>query len=86
MTDKLTITLVTADRTKKAQVTLPGTITVGGLIEECKKKWALPSSEDYAIRDSQRDVQLNTKDSLAASGIANGTELEVYPLLEAGLQ
>jgi hypothetical protein len=86
LADKITITLVTADRAKKAQVTLPEETTVAGLIDACKKNWALPQTEDYAVRDPKRNVQLNTKDSLASAGVANGTELEVYPLLEAGKQ
>lgn len=86
MADKITITLVTADRSKKAQVSLPDNTTVGALIESCKKNWALPPTEDYAIRNPQKNIQLKTQDSLAVAGISNGTELEVYPLLEAGLQ
>jgi hypothetical protein len=84
LADKISITLVTADKAKKAQVSLPDTTTVASLIEACKKNWALPQSEDFAVRDPKRNVQLSTKDSLAAAGIANGSELEVYPLLEAG--
>jgi uncharacterized ubiquitin-like protein YukD len=85
LAEKITITLVTADRAKKAQVSLPDNTTVGTLIESCKKNWALPQTEDYAIRNPQKNVQLKTQDSLAAAGISNGTELEIYPLLEAGV-
>ena len=84
MPEKISITLVTADKGKKAQVSLPSDTTIAALVEACKKNWALPQSEDFAIRDSQRNVQLNTKDTLASAGISNGKELEVYPLLEAG--
>ena len=85
MAEKITITLVTADKAKKAQVSLPSDTTVAGLIESCKKNWALPATEDFAIRDPQNNVQLSTKDTLASAGISNGTQLEVYPLLEAGV-
>lgn len=84
--DKISITLVTADKAKKAQVSLPDSTTVAGLIEACKKNWALPQTEDFAVRDPKRNVQLSTKDSLATAGVTNGTELEVYPLLEAGMR
>ena len=84
MPEKISITLVTADKGKKAQVSLPSDTTIAALVEACKKNWALPHSEDFAIRDPQRNVQLNTKDTLASAGISNGKELEVYPLLEAG--
>jgi hypothetical protein len=84
LADKISITLVTADKSKKAQVSLPSDTTVAALVEACKKNWVLPSSEDFAIRDPQRNVQLNTKETLASAGISDGKELEVYPLLEAG--
>jgi hypothetical protein len=85
LAEKIIITLVTADRARKAQVTLPDSTTIGTLIESCKKNWALPKTEDYAVRNPQKNIQLKTQDSLAAAGLSNGAELEVYPLLEAGL-
>jgi hypothetical protein len=84
--ERITIEIQTADKSKKARVTLPATLTISELMANCKKNWALPSSEDYAVRDSQRNIQLNSKDTLASAGISPGTTLEVYPLLEAGLQ
>jgi hypothetical protein len=84
--EKISITLVTADKARKAQVSLPSDTSVASLIEACKKNWALPLTEDFAVRDPKRNVQLSTKDSLATAGITNGAELEVYPLLEAGLK
>jgi hypothetical protein len=76
--------LSTADKTRKAQVSLPDTMTVGELVALCKNKWTLPASEDFAVRDAKRNVQLDSRQSLSKAGVTSGTELEVYPLLEAG--
>ena len=84
MPDRVTLTLSTADGTKKAQVSLPVSTTVGDLIKACKRNWSLPETEDFALRDPARNVQLNSKETLASAGIASGAELQVYPLLEAG--
>jgi hypothetical protein len=84
MEDKITVGLATADKTRKAQVTLPGTMTVGELVSLCKQRWNLPASEDFAVRDAKRNVQLDAKQSLATAGVTTGAELEVFPLLEAG--
>jgi hypothetical protein len=84
MPETLTISLSTADKTRKAQVSLPDTMTVAELVALCKQKWTLPASEDFAVRDAGRNVQLDSRQSLAKAGVTAGTELEVYPLLEAG--
>lgn len=81
---RITIEIQTADKSKKARVTLPATLPISELMNNCKKNWALPASEDYAIRDSHRNVQLNSKDTLASGGVTTGSVLEVFPLLEAG--
>lgn len=82
--DKISIEIQTADRSRKARVTLPATLPLSELIATCRKNWALPSSEDFAVRDANRNVQLNIKDTLASAGVTSGAVLEVFPLLEAG--
>lgn len=84
MADKLTVALATADKTRKAQVSLPDSLTVGELVALCKQKWALPAGEDFAVRDAKRNIQLESRQTLAKAGVVDGSELEVYPLLEAG--
>jgi hypothetical protein len=84
MSEKITVSLATADKTRKAQVSLPDSLTVAELVGLCKQKWALPSSEDFAVRDARRNIQLDSKQTLAKAGVIEGGELEVYPLLEAG--
>lgn len=83
---EVNVILTTADRSRKAQVALPGETSVGELVALCKQKWSLPAAEDFAIRDTARNVQLNSKDSLLKAGVAQGTELQIFPLLEAGFK
>jgi len=82
--NRVRLIVTTADKAKKAEVTLPTTMTVADLIAACKKNWSLPSAEDFAIRDTSRNVQLQSKNTLADAGLSDGANLEVYPLLEAG--
>ena len=84
--NRIRLLVMSADKTKKAEVTLPSQMTVGDLVAACKKNWALPTSDDFAIRDTRRNIQLNYKDTLASAGLVDGVELEVYPLLEAGIE
>lgn len=81
---KIRIIIATADRARRAEVTLPATVTIDQLLAECRKNWRLPSGEDYAVRDIRQNLQLRGADSLDGAGVADGTELELYPLLEAG--
>jgi len=81
---RVRVLVSTADKTKRAEVTLPLAMSVSDLVATCKKNWSLPVSEDFAIRDTSRNVQLHSRDTLANAGLQDGTELEVYPLLEAG--
>jgi hypothetical protein len=81
---RIRLVVSTADRSRTAEVTLPAQMTVADLLAACKKNWALPASEDFAVRDPNRNVQLKSQDTLTASGLTDGSRVEVYPLLEAG--
>jgi hypothetical protein len=83
-TGKLKVIISTADRSRRAEVTLPTSTTVDTLLAECRKNWALPTGEDFAVRDTRQNVQLRGKDTLGSAGVADGTELQLFPLLEAG--
>ena len=80
----ITVQVQKFDKTKKARVTLPATLPVSELVAECRKNWALPDDVEFAVRDASRNVQLNSKDTLAKAGVSPETTLEVFPLHEAG--
>jgi hypothetical protein len=80
----ITITITTYDRSRCAEVTLPDSLTVGAVLDQCRKRWQLDPSEIFAVRHVQRNAQLNEDDSLSTSGVATGMELQIFPLVEGG--
>jgi len=82
----ITITVTTYDRSRCAEVTLPDSLTVGDILDQCRKRWQLDPSEIFAVRHVQRNVRLDEDDSLSTSGVATGMELQIFPLVEGGLQ
>jgi hypothetical protein len=74
----------TADRTKKAEVTLAPQQTGADIIQTAVENWSLPRDTDYSlVNDTQRKT-LNPTDSLERAGVATGDVLEVQPVLVAG--
>ena len=71
------------DRSRRAEVTLPTTMTIGQLMEQCQKRWALPE-DSFVVRDVQRNRLLLEHESIAEIGIENGAELQIFPLVEGG--
>jgi hypothetical protein len=82
----ITITIATFDRSRCAEVTLPDSLTVGTVLDQCRKRWQLDPSEIFAVRHVQRNAQLHEDDSLSTSGVATGMELQIFPLVEGGYQ
>ena len=80
----ITITLTTYDRSRCAEVTLPDSLTVGALLDQCRKRWQLDSAEIFAVRHVQRNARLSENDSLSTSGVVTGMELQLFPLVEGG--
>jgi len=80
----ITITLTTYDRSRCAEVTLPDSLTVGALLDQCRKRWQLDSAETFAVRHVQRNARLSENDSLSTSGVVTGMELQIFPLVEGG--
>lgn len=82
----ITIRIMTYDRSRCAEVTLPDSLTVGALVDQCRKRWQLDHAEIFAVRDLQRNTRLDEDNSLSTSGIVTGTELQIFPLVEGGSQ
>ena len=80
----ISIRVMTHDRSRYAEVTLPGSISVGSLVKECQKRWNLDRAEIFAVRDLSRNTRLDEEDSLSAAGVLNGAELQIFPLVEGG--
>lgn len=82
----ITIKIMTHDRGRCAEVTLPDSLTVGDLVFQCQKRWQLDRSEAFAMRDMARNRRLTEEESLSTAGVRTGTELQIFPLVEGGTQ
>ena len=82
--DSRSVVVRMADGTRKAAVSLPGTLTIGQLIQTTQQKWNLPSTTNYAVRLERTGEQLDASASLNAAEIQAEDVLVVFPILEAG--
>ncbi len=71
------------DRSRRAEVTLPASVTVGELMEQCQQRWSLPE-DSFILRDLARNRVLLDHETIEEAGIADGTELQIFPLVEGG--
>ena len=80
----VSIKIMTHDRSRCAEVTLPDSLTVGALVDQCRKRWQLDHAEIFAVRHMEQNKRLDEDDSLSTSGVCSGTELQIFPLVEGG--
>ncbi|MEZ2231087.1 hypothetical protein [Microcoleus sp.] len=73
-----------ADGTRKAAVNLPGTLTIGQLLQTTQQKWSLPSNANYAVRLDRTGEQLDSSATLDSVGVEENDVFSVLPILEAG--
>jgi WXG100 protein secretion system (Wss), protein YukD len=82
----ITIKIMTHDRNRCAEVTLPDSLTVGALVFECQKRWQFDRTEVFALRDMGRNLRLTEEQSLSTAGVCTGAELQIFPLVEGGVR
>jgi len=80
----VTVILRTADRTRKAEVTVPRTMTGADLIQSAVTNWKLPTDTDYTLVNASRGRAIVPESALDASIVTDRDELEVQPVLVAG--
>lgn len=73
-----------ADGTRKAAVNLPGSLTIGQLLQTTQQKWNLPSNAGYAVRLERTNEQLDPSATLDSVGTQENDIFSVLPILEAG--
>jgi len=78
--DKVTFYLQTADRTRKAQITLPRAMYVSDIIKASSGRWFLSRNMDYTVCNLTRNLQLLAGDSLSEDKVRNGDTLMLQPL------
>jgi hypothetical protein len=81
--DTITITISLYDASRRAEVTLPTSMSVGDLMDQCSRRWSLPHAS-FVFRLIGSDELLLEGESLRLAGVRDGTELQIYPILEGG--
>ncbi len=75
----VTIVLQTADRTRKAQVTVPRSMSVKDIIKASTKRWVLSSRVDYQVYNVTAHTSLLANDMLTTERVNNGDVLMLQP-------
>ena len=82
----INVIIRTADRARKAEVTVSNTETCGDLIQAAIDNWALANDGDYTLTNISKTPPqtLNPATLLARAGVGEGEILEIQPVLVAG--
>lgn len=82
----ISLTIRTADRTKKAEVTVSDSQTCGDIIQAAVDNWSMPKDTDYTITNTSKNPPqtFNPSMTLAKAGVVSGEILEIQPVLVAG--
>ena len=80
----ITIKIMSHDRSRCAEVTLPNSITVGTLVEQCRQRWQLDPAEVFAVRVISQNRRLDEDLPLSSCAVTTGAELQIFPLVEGG--
>lgn len=84
MESKLKISLRTATRDRKADITCPPDVSIQELLVSARQRWALPPDYEYVVRSERQGSQLTLQQTLEQAGILDGDVLEIQPLADAG--
>lgn len=76
----------TADKARKAEITVSNTQTCGDIIQAAVDNWALPKDTDYTVTNVSKSPPqtLNPATPLDKAGVTTGETLEIQPVLVAG--
>ena len=77
---KVTIYVQTADRTRKAQVTLPRSTCAGDLIKASRRQWVLSFGTEFQVVNLSTQRLLSKHDLLSPDLVGNGDTLMLQPL------
>lgn len=83
---ELNLIIRTADKARKAEITVADTQTCGDIIQAALENWALPSDTEYTVTNVTNvpAVNLHAENSLAKAGVKANDTLEIQPVLVAG--
>ena len=81
---EVTVILRTADRTRKAEITIPRDQTGADLIQGAVANWSLPTDTDYSLVNVTRGKTMRPEMMLSDELVSDKDELEIQPVLVAG--
>ncbi|HOW43502.1 MAG TPA: hypothetical protein PLF03_07530 [Candidatus Omnitrophota bacterium] len=83
----LKLVIRTADRSRKAEITVADVQTGSEVIQASVDNWALPKDTEYTLVNVTKDPPqtLDPAQNLAKAGVAEGDTLEIQPVLVAGV-
>lgn len=83
---EITLIIRTADKARKAEITVDDTQTCGDIIQAAIDNWAMPTESEYTLTNVSKTPPqtLSTSISLSKAGVFAGEILEVQPILVAG--
>jgi uncharacterized ubiquitin-like protein YukD len=76
--------LRTADKTRKADISLPRTNSGGDVIQAAVDNWSLPTDTEYTLVNVTSGKTLLPSAALTENSVNDGDILEVQPVLVAG--
>lgn len=84
----ISLIIRTADKARKAEITVADTQTCGDIIDAAVDNWSLPKGTDdsYTLTNVSKSPPqtLNPTTPLCKAGVAAGETLEIQPVLVAG--
>lgn len=75
----VTVVLQTADKTRKAQITVPRSMSVQEVIKATTKRWILSSNVDYQIYNVTANISLLANDMMTIDRVNSGDVLMLQP-------
>lgn len=78
------VILRTADRTRKAEVTVPRDQRGADLIQAALTNWSLPSDAEYSLVNVTKGRVVHPNTALSSDQVSDQDELEIQPVLVAG--
>lgn len=81
---EVTVILRTADRTRKAEVTIPRDQTGADLIQGAVANWALGTDTEYSLVNVSKGKTMHPETTLSNELVSDKDELEIQPVLVAG--
>lgn len=84
--DDINLLIRTADRSRKAEITVSPLQTAGDIVQAAVSNWSLPTDTEYTVVNVSKNPPqtLAPAETLNKLGVAGGETLEVQPVLVAG--